>query len=231
MKARAVIAAILVALLTIGPALLAGQYGSRWRDSSESKEAADQLLEFPTEFGVWKMVKEGDPLTDVVKEELGVASYVSRVYENRDNGANITLLLMVGQAGPLLRHPPNICYANRANRQVGDVTTFKASSPTSTSEFTAIEYERPDPVTRDRFVVAYGMTDGADWSVPKYPRVKFGAAPCLYKVQMLSGLKPQQSADNKLVVVEQFANDFTAAFVKLREGIRSSQDSPASAAH
>lgn len=217
MKSRLIVAALLIVLLTVVPALIAGQYGKRWGASDDDQAVASQLLKFPTEFGVWRMVAEGEPLSDTVKEELGVASYVSRQYENRENGATVTLLLMVGQSGPLLRHPPNICYANRANRQVGETTTVKTTTAKPESEFTAIEYERPDSVTSDRFVVAYGMTTGTNWAVPKYPRIEFGAAPYLYKVQILAPLKQQQSTNSKVETLEKFANDFSSAFMTLRE--------------
>src|SRR5688572_23591086 len=132
MKMRIGTALTFAAVLTIGPALLAGHYLNRWGTTAELDAAAARLLKFPNEFGPWKVAHEGEPLTKSVQEELGVVSYVTRQYVNRDNGALVNLLLMVGQPGPLLRHPPNICYANRANREVG-MTTFHVDSTTPSS--------------------------------------------------------------------------------------------------
>lgn len=218
MNMRSAFAFILAAVFTIGPALLAGHYLNRWGTTAEIGIAAQQLLKFPSEFGPWKVAREGDPLTEYVQNELGVVSYVSRVYQNRDNGAQINMLLIMGQPGPLLRHPPNICYANRANRQVGDMTTFKTDAATPSSEFTAIEYEPPGAVASDRFVVAYAMTTGTEWSVPRFPRLEFGAAPKLYKVQLLSMLGSQPEHDKGLRGLEKFAADFTVAFAQLQNG-------------
>jgi hypothetical protein len=220
MKMQASLAVVLVAIFTIGPALWAGHYLNRWGDTAEIDDAARQLARFPTEFGPWKATRDGESLSEYVQNELGVVGYISRRYENRENGSNVNMLLMVGQPGPLLRHPPNICYANRANRQVGEMFTFKTDTTTPSCEFTAIEYEPPGAVARDRFIVAYAMTAGTDWCVPRFPRLEFGAAPKLYKVQMLSllGSPQEQEQDKGLQMLEKFAADFTMAFSQLHNG-------------
>jgi hypothetical protein len=205
----------LAAALTIGPALLAGHYFNRWGAATDFQTAAEQVQKFPEEFGRWKTEREGEPLSDFVCQELGVAGYVSRQFVNRDNGASVNLLLMVGQSGPLLRHPPNICYANRANRQVGDMTKFKVETPEANSEFTAIEYEPPNSVMNDRFLVAYAMSVGTEWSVPRHPRLEFGGSPKLYKVQLLSPLSSSKDRAKGISTLQQFATDFCAAFQQL----------------
>jgi hypothetical protein len=212
MKMRIGTALTLAAVLTIVPALLAGHYLNRWGTTAELDAAAERLVKFPNEFGPWKVAREGEPLTKSVREELGIASYVTREYVNRDNGALVNLLIMVGKPGPLLRHPPNICYANRANRQVGDMTTFEVDTTKPSSKFTVIEYEPPTAISSDRFLVVYAMSTGAEWSVPRFPRLEFGAAPKLYKVQMLSPLNLPQDLETGRAALQIFAADFCAAF-------------------
>jgi len=226
MKSRVALAALLVLALTIVPALLAGHYLNRWGTTTELEAAAKMLVQFPNEFGAWKSTHDGEPLTPYVVEELGIASYVSRQYENQENAATVNMLLMVGQAGPLLRHPPNICYANRANRQVGDEITFQIDQTTPASQFTAMQYEPPGGIASDRFIVAYAMSTGREWSVPRYPRLAYGAAPLLYKVQILSTPGSTQESDKGVKTAEKFAADFTAAFtaLQLQSGVRNDDD-------
>ncbi len=214
MSWRLTLACLAVAVLTIAPAIFEGLYVNRWGTPTNMAAAAENIKQFPREFGEWKIESDGDPLSDDVCRALGLAGYVSRTYTNRSNGAVVNLLLMVGQSGPLLRHPPYICYANRANEQVGDMTTFHVDSTTPKSEFNLLEYKRPQTLTNDRFLVAYSMATGPDWSVPELPRVKFGGAPMLYKVQMLTSLDPSQQDKKGVDLLKRFAADFCAEFQK-----------------
>jgi hypothetical protein len=216
MKLRLILFLTAAAALTIAPAIVEGLYLNRWGAPADLESAAAQMKQFPSEFGNWKLVSEGEPLSDGVCKELGVAGYVTRNFENRETGATVSLLLMVGQPGPLLRHPPNICYANRANRQVGEITKFRVAEAQPKAEFDAIEYEPPDAMASNRFMVAYAMSTGDEWSVPRFPRLEYGATPKLYKVQMLSILTPPLDRAKGIENLQQFATEFCAAFHQQR---------------
>jgi hypothetical protein len=192
--------------------LIEGHYLNRWGTPADLSAAAKQVEGFPREFGPWTFAGEGDKLADTICEELGLAGYLSRSYAHRESGAVANVLLMVGQPGPLLRHPPNICYANRANEQVGDTTKFQVAATSPPSEFKLLEYKRPQSVTNDRFLVAYSMSTGPVWQVPNLPRLEFGAAPMLYKVQLLLTLDPSQSHEQGAELMQQFAVEFCKAF-------------------
>jgi len=153
-------------------------------------------------------------LHELVYKELALSGYVSRTYASRENGTRVSLLLMVGESGPLVRHPPYICYANRANQQVGDMTIFQVDATKPPSEFNLLEYKRPDTITNDRFLVAYSMATDAIWKAPKLPRVEFGGAPLLYKVQILVALDPSQTRENAEAILKQFAKSFCTVFAQ-----------------
>ena len=170
---RLTIACTLATVLTIAPAIVEGIYNNRWGTVPDMSAAAEQLKQFPKQFGHWTLAQEGEPVSDTVSAELSLAGYVSRDYVNRENGAHASLLLMVGESGPLLRHPPNICYANRANEQVGEITKLQVKSTNPTSDFNLLVYKRPHALTNDRFLVAYSMPVGPEWSAPYTWRVKF----------------------------------------------------------
>jgi hypothetical protein len=212
MSKRLILALIAVAALTIVPALIEGHYVNRWGTPPDLAGASERVGGFPREFGSWTYVEDGDPLHPEVCRELGIEGYMTRAYKNRNNGAIVRVLLMVGQSGPLLRHPPYVCYANMANEQIGDMTKLRMTTTTPPGEFNLLEYKRARTVTNDRFLVAYGLATDAIWKVPAMPRIEFGAAPLLYKVQILTGLDPSQSREVGTALLQQFANDFCAAF-------------------
>jgi hypothetical protein len=214
MIGRIALAGIAAAALTIAPALIEGHYLNRWGTPADLTAAAKKVEEFPRELGVWAFASEGEKLPDRVCQELGLAGYLSRSYSHREKGAMASVLLMVGQPGPLVRHPPNICYANRDNVQVGDGEKLSIEVTKPASGFKLLEFKRPQSVTNDRFLVAYALSTGADWQVPNMPRLEYGAAPMLYKVQLLVPLDPSQSREQGIELMRQFTTEFCQAFQK-----------------
>jgi hypothetical protein len=211
---RIALAGIAAVALTIAPALIEGHYLNRWGTPADLTAAAKQVEAFPREFGAWTFTSEGEKMPDIVCRELGLAGYLSRSYSHRENGAIANVLLMVGQPGPLVRHPPNICYANRNNVQVGDGEKFPVKATTPASEFKLLEFKRPQSVTNDRFMIGYAMSTGADWQVPNMPRLEYGASPMLYKVQLLVTLDPSQSREQGIELMRQLTTEFCQAFQK-----------------
>jgi hypothetical protein len=212
MSKRLIFALAAIAVFTIVPALIEGQYVNRWGTPPDLAGAAERVESFPREFGAWTYLEDGDRLNPDVCSQLGIQGYMSRAYKNRTTDDVVRVLLMVGQSGPLLRHPPYICYANMANEQIGDMTKLQVSTTKPAGEFNLLEYKRARSVTNDRFLVAYGLAADAIWKVPAMPRIEFGAAPLLYKVQLLTALDPSQSREAGATLLNQFANDFSAAF-------------------
>src|SRR4051812_19897214 len=228
MSKRLILALTAVAALTIVPALIEGHYVNRWGTPPDLEGASQRVEKFPREFGSWTFVENGDPLHPEVCRELGIEGYMTRAYKNRNSGALVRVLLMVGQSGPLLRHPPYICYANVANEQIGEMTKIEATTTTPAGEFNLLEYKRARTITNDRFLVAYGLATDAIWKVPAMPRIEFGAAPLLYKVQLLTALDPSQSREVGTALLKQFADDFCAAFqTHVDVGNRADSDKPA----
>lgn len=228
MNLKILIAISAAVVLTVGPAIIEGHYVNRWGKPPDLAGASDQIEKFPREFGKWKFVEAGEPLSDEVCSELGIAGYISRTYSNQQTHALVRVLLMVGQSGPLLRHPPYICYASMANEQIGDMTKMQASTTSPAGEFNLLEYKRAHSVTNDRFLVAYGLATDAIWKVPVLPRIEFGAAPMLYKVQLLTALDPSQSRETGAALLKEFADEFAAAFQKhLQSPVAKASEKPA----
>ncbi len=212
MSKQVILAIAAIVALTVVPALIEGKYVNRWGTPPDLESAAKRVESFPREFGNWTSVEDGEPLSPEVCRELGLVGYLTRIYKHRETGQMVRVLLMVGQSGPLLRHPPNICYANVANEQIGDMTKLQLSTTNPTGQFNLLEYKRAQSIANDRFLVAYSLASDATWKVPSMPRIEFGAAPLLYKVQLLTSLDPSQSRDTGVAILKQFAEEFSAAF-------------------
>src|SRR5262245_60704327 len=142
MSKSLILALVGIAVLTIIPALIEGSYVNRWGKPPDLAGASQRVGNFPREFAAWTYAEEGDRLHPEVCRQLGIEGYMSRSYKNRDSGAMVRVLLMVGQSGPLLRHPPYVCYANMANEQIGDMIKFQSAATTPPAEFNLLEYKR-----------------------------------------------------------------------------------------
>jgi Protein of unknown function (DUF3485) len=208
-----------IALLTIGPAILQGRYTNRWQIPSELSVDADALARFPTHIGSWEAAERGDPLPTAVTKELGIVSYLSRFYRRHNSDDAVLLLLMVGQPGRLLRHTPNICFANQANTLLDesqiDVAPEAGKSLNKTSVFRLLKY-RPDSKLRDPFRVAYAFTTDGTWAVPKLPRLSYGGCPALYKAH-IQAIEPFSAAHSGELPIEDFVHQFVLAFTEFQQ--------------
>lgn len=209
-KFQLFVAALVAAVVTVSAAAYHGAYTGRWQDKVATSALADRVADLPLELGEWEFVDDNPPLGEFVSQELGLYGHENRIYRHRTTGSHAALLLMVGSPGPLVRHPPSVCYANRANRQIGDAKQIV--DDVSSTRFELLEYEAPDSSGGGRFFVAYGHTVDGNWDVPALPRVTYGGAPVLYKVQLLMQHDPDRDIAETRRELENFVEAFTESF-------------------
>lgn len=195
-----------VAALTVPTAILHGHMASRWFNNETLQSHADQLADVPLRFAEWRVVDQGEPLTESVQKELGVRAHFNRVYEN-DTGDRVTALVMVGSAGPLVRHPIEICYGNRAKKLVNMYDMdFEAAGVTHRIN---VRRYQPKSALEDEFYVAYSFCFDNVWDAPDLPRVTYGGRPVLYKMQVLTNAK-QTPAFEYPAYLQDFIEQFSA---------------------
>lgn len=205
------LAGLAVVVFTLGPAVLHGSYSGRWGTPPQQSTAAAAIDEFPRQLGEWVAVADGEPLTPRIQKELGVAGYIHRAYRHPDLERTALVLLMVGQPGPLVRHPPDICYGSRANTLLDeDRVRVPTSGDQPASEFRVLSYE-PNTQLLESFQVAYAFSAGGTWSVPRMPRIAFGGEPLLYKAQVQVPEQSEVEGDAEKAM-ELLLTEFVAAF-------------------
>ena len=208
-RGKITIAAMLVGLaaLTAAPAVVQGVLTRRWSATTDLSGAATQLVDFPAHFGDWQQQGEEEKVPEEALRELQCAGCFNRHYVNQRLGRDVTVIVMVGPAGPLIRHPPEICYGNRANQLLAKpVDVELTTSDAVHHRLRLLRYANPRAVSGE-FSVCYGWSENGAWDAPAYPRVVFGGAPMLFKMQVLTtdslpkdgGLPPATA---------QFLNDF-----------------------
>jgi len=201
--------AMLVAavMLTAAPAVVHGVWSRRWRDPADMSAAARSVEDFPRQFGEWKQHGDDETMPEEALRELRCTGYINRHYVNQKLGREVTVLLMVGQSGPLVRHPPEICYGNQANELMQKPANVDLSSPDARKHtFRFLRYKNPGAASGE-FSVCYGWSADGTWDVPDYPRLKFGGEPLLYKLQVLTS-DPVPRDVNLPVATTKFMDEF-----------------------
>jgi hypothetical protein len=173
-------------VLTAVPAIVQGVLTRRWSGKADLSGAAARLAEFPTKFGDWQQQGDDEQVPEEALRELQSAGCFNRHYVNQRLGRDVTVIVMVGPAGPLIRHPPEICYGNMANQLVAKPVDIDLTTSDSVSHrLRLLRYANPRAVSGE-FSVCYGWSENGVWDAPAYPRVVYGGAPMLYKMQVLT---------------------------------------------
>lgn len=169
--------------LTVLSGVLRGMIDQRFGMPVEMAEAAKRVATLPTNVGDWEVVQESE-LEESAREMLRCAASVVRTYADRKTGEVVSLIFLVGPAGPLAIHTPEVCYGSnsfttvepRKQRFIEDVNGDK-------HPFSVITFAE-NKVGRRLQRVYYAWNNGEDWLAPSSPRTSFAGVPMLYKVQI-----------------------------------------------
>ena len=212
-----VFATLLVILLTAIPAIFQGRFANRWGQPPSLSLAGQQLHEFPREIGLWRCAVDEHPLSQAVCHELGLEEHFHRRYIHAESGKRLDILLMVGPPGRLVRHPPEVCYTNRAHQKVGETSPLEVTSQSKQHQFKLLRFQRLALPWQEDFSVAYAYaTKNGDWTTPHSPRLTFGAAPVLYKLQVLTETTDQDAMEDVHDFLKQFTELFPAIAIDNR---------------
>jgi len=176
---------ILVAVLTIVSGMLQGRMSNRWGPTEDMQTAAKQLEKLPTQFGSWQLFSSQE-MSEEARNQLECAGYLYHTYKNRDTGEIVNMVLLLGPAGPIAVHTPEICYSSRAYKQLAPrecVTLLDRSN--QKDNFWSLTF-RSAGVNADTLQVYYAWRTGDHWLAAGNPRFSLAGQPYLYKIQLAS---------------------------------------------
>jgi hypothetical protein len=174
--------------------------------------AGERINRLPVRFGQWRMVKS-EPLDESVTRMLRCHAHQSRVYVDDQTGEAVSIVLLIGAAGPLVAHTPEVCYSSI------DFETVESAHPEAirgtgdaADIFNKVTFlSRKVTGDRQRVLYAWRKSQGA-WLAPKNPRLTLGGQPLLYKLQVAAEvpaeLQPGQPASDP---ARRFLNDLLPA--------------------
>lgn len=210
MKVSTLFAFLLLFVVTITSGIVHGRLSRRWGVSEELRVAGTKLEVFPTKFGNWEMVTSSG-LGEYAERILECAGYVNRVYLNSETGTRVAVALLVGPAGPIATHSPEVCYSSRDFRVLDErkPVTLDVKGEPATAKLWGLTFESKDQ-SGDLLRVYYGWNDGSGWSAPRDARLSYLGRPYLYKIQAAAKI----AADTNLQVDDpcrRFLDEFLVA--------------------
>jgi hypothetical protein len=175
--------------ITVVTGVVCGRVSQRWGPVPDMIAAAKHLKSLPMQIGSWQMVKE-DELTEAEIQTLTCAGYVNRTYVDQKTGDTISLAIIVGPAGPISVHTPEICYSSQAYsipepRQLQKVADKLGKS----HAFWRTIFRSPN-ATAEQLCVYYGWCADREWIAAESPRFEFAGRPMLFKLQIASQVPP-----------------------------------------
>lgn len=193
---------IIVALITLVSGAIQGKVSNRWGPPTAMSDAAEKLEKLPKQFGDWESCDERR-LDKETEQMLECTGHVSRRYVNQKTGEQVSIIVLVGPAGPISVHTPEICFSSREYKayKTREVIPVDDENQLWGLNFRSIKLEA------EQLVVYYGWSTGQKWVAADDARYDFAGAPYLYKIQ-LAGNVPLGSTGKSTDVCHTFLHDF-----------------------
>lgn len=192
-KPRTIAMAACMGAVTIFGGVIHGRLTHRWGIPADLVALGRRLEELPLDMGPWKL-QEKQELGNDALAMLSPTGYVNRVYVHRGTGESVNVFVIVGRAGPIANHTPEICYSSRNYSIARQRQVAQLERPDGTQdEFWYLTFEHR-MLTGDHLRVYYAWSTGERWSAAENQRLAFSGQPFLYKIQ-LAGYVPAAYAN------------------------------------
>jgi hypothetical protein len=159
--------------------------------SDYQRLAGEKLASFPEKFDDWE-VKTSHRLDQDAIDQLEPYGYFQREYVNRTTGAAVYVTALLGPTGPISVHTPEVCYAGRDHRQIGERQRITVPGKDGENSLWKTSF-RLRGVDAQEQNIYYAWSVGDRWIAPDSPRLSFAAKPYLYKIQLSTSVRTGDS--------------------------------------
>jgi hypothetical protein len=203
--------------ITVGSGVLQGRLSNRWGPSHALQQAGANIEVIPQKFAAWEM-KKAETMGEAALNQLQPTGYIQRLYVNRDSGASVNVMVIVGMSGPIAVHTPEICYGTQNNQLLGPRQATRVPCATGGEETVWKTTFRMKGIDAQVQNVYYAWSIGDHWVAADNPRFAYATKPLLYKIQLTS-VVPSGLNDQATDPGLQFLTDFLPV---LQEHLRNS---------
>ena len=177
-------------MITVAITIYAGTFTGRWGTFRGMDEARASVKSLPMEIGKWKAEEErqiGDGAVAMLRIQ---DSYIFRSYRNTDTQDVVHMTFMVGPAGRITVHTPDICFGGRdyekemeRTRVPIEVQAFSGEGDVK-DEFWRTNFVGRSLDVNNRISFYYAISTGGAWRAEANPRWSFRTFRYVYKIQV-----------------------------------------------
>ncbi len=173
---------LVASLFTVLCGFAHGLRTDRWVVSRELQDAAARLAKVPAAFGDWEGLDQKIDGREL--EAAGIVGYVMRRYENRRNGAALTVLLVCGRPGRISVHTPDVCYAGAGYvaAQSPERLPLNPGPTRPTAEVMWADFVKEKASVPAQLRIFWAWSTGGPWKAPENPRLAHASHRALYKI-------------------------------------------------
>jgi hypothetical protein len=152
-------------------------------------EAGERLQQIPSRVGTWEM-RASDRLSETARTMLECTGDIVGNYENWTTKETVALTLIVGPAGTVSVHSPEVCFPSQSYRLINERRLIKIRDGALVDhQFWLAEFRSQDAEAQ-LIRVYYAWSTGGSWSAPVDARIEFAGSPYLYKLQLVGIATP-----------------------------------------
>lgn len=193
----------------------------RWIPNTAIAVAVSRMSTIPATIGPW--TSEEIELSEAELTIGSISGYVKRVYTNSQTRAQVVMLLVTGEPGPISLHPPTVCFSGRGFHVVGG--EFGFATPVTDPEhvnqehvFRCADFSNPAEADPSLIRVCWGWTAAGCWQSPDHPRVAFAGESALYKLYVSERWTPVPGVTDDTETAELFLE---AALPEISKALKS----------
>lgn len=181
------VAFVFAAGLLISGGVVHGVYAERWATSSALEDAVTRVPTVPLNANGW--IGEAQETNSAEYAQAGARGYWARVYKKGDQ--SFLAILMVGRAGRMAVHTPEICYRGAGFDLQGKPSSYTSRSADGSElgAFWSATFVKPS--AHQELQLLWSWSDGGLWDAPQSPRFKFAGHPALYKLYISQDVSGQ----------------------------------------
>jgi len=169
-----------LALLLAG-GLEHGLCAERWQSSTDLEAAVATIAKVPLAFDGWAGKEQETNPKEF--DQAGARGHWARVYSK--GGKEFLAILMVGRAGRMAVHTPEVCYRGAGFDLAGKPVLYTARSDEAAElgAFWSATFIKLG-ATSTELQLLWAWSDGSLWRAPSNPRWAFAGRPALYKLYL-----------------------------------------------
>lgn len=179
--------ALALLALVIASGLTHGLWTNRWAVSRSLEEALARLDRVPSVVDDW----EGTDFELNPRQlEVGqIDGCLARRYRHREDGREITVLLVCGLPGPIAVHTPDICYSGAGYTPAAPpiAEPIPIDPSLESAVFKTAEFRKTEAILPESLRIFWSWSDGEAWEAPEHPRPHFMTSGALYKLYVMCG--------------------------------------------